>query len=107
MSAMSKKHYVAVAAILRNMRIDGSYDERTLERVEDGLAAYFAEDNERFDAAAFAEDARSIKVNDKQKKGFARLRNRDGGMATVLDRVDRNIRRRERAAALREALADA
>jgi hypothetical protein len=95
MSAMSKKHYVAVAAILRNMRIDGSYDERTLERVEDGLAAYFAE------------DARSIKVNDKQKKGFARLRNRDGGMATVLDRVDRNIRRRERAAALREALADA
>lgn len=60
---MSRKHYVAIAAILRNARMLAEAHEMTrdesIDSITEALAAYLETDNASFDRGRFLEAARS------------------------------------------------
>ena len=54
----TKKHYKAIATIVREAKEDhrgGTPAELVLATIDEQLADYFAQDNERFDRAKFIE----------------------------------------------------
>lgn len=50
---MSRKHYIALAAIIADMRSFPEYDSVTLARVAERQADLFQQENSRFDRARF------------------------------------------------------
>ena len=59
---MTKKHYIALAATIRQMATDRTYDHLTLLEVVDRLAAVLVTDNPRFDRDKFR-DACGLSVS--------------------------------------------
>lgn len=97
--SMSKKDYVAIAERLQAVRLAHPEQDGVIDAVVDGLCETFAADNAQFREELFrkASRGRVVEVKAKHVAGYERLKNREGGLDTLIARIDANDARRAKA----------
>lgn len=107
-TSYTKKHYDSIAATLREVReqdAESPQHQGVVDSMVDGLVMLMKADSDRFREGLFREAAAlpTVRITEKHVMGFARLKNREGGIETIIARIDANEHRAEARKAARAA----